>query len=128
MVRRRIRAVIELGVATPLLLFVLWLWKFMWDNKEEWDDPIPVSPVGLILGALSGGLYIWGRDRNVAQIRTNLRRRAVAESVWQGWQRLVPRLSSDARTTQYNFAVGTVVGSVGYRIWYGLLHPLPGDE
>jgi hypothetical protein len=128
MVHRRTRALIELGVTIPLLLVVLWIWKFLWDHEERWDAPIAVSPVSLAVGALSAMLRVWARDRNCAKIRTNWRRRVVAESVWQGWQRLVPRLSSDARTTRYNFAVGAVIGAVGYRLWYGLLHPLPSDE
>lgn len=130
MVQRRTRALAELVTKTILLLFGICLWKLQFDHADEMDeiDPPSVSPTALTTGATSSAARHWLSDNDVFHIRTNRRRRALLFFYGIVQNRLVERYVSDYRSFQFNYSIGTVIGSIVYRLWYGLLHPLPGDE
>lgn len=122
MFRRRTRALLELGVNMLALFAVTHIRKYIQ------DEPTPVSPGEFATGVLTGATICWAHDHDVGKIRTSRRRRILAMLVWTGWQQLIRCLTPDPDTFQYNFGFGTLIGTVTYRLWYGLLHPLPGDD
>ncbi len=125
MVQRRTRALVELVMAAIGLFVQLYLWKSLWDDVEEWDEPVHASVSGLIAGALYGSGYLWVHDRDVGNIRTN-RRRGLLISVCS--QRVRRRIFPRTKEFRSNFGVGTLIGTIGYRLWYGLFHPLPNGD
>lgn len=125
MVRRRTRAIVEFSIAALSLLVQIRLWRSLLNDREERDEPTPVSLTGLALGALYGGSYLWIHDRDVGEIRTNSRHGLLFSVCAMGIRRrFLPR------TTEYrrNFGVGQLVGMVAYRFWFGLLRALPGTD
>ena len=52
MVRRRTRALIQLGIAAIGLFAQMSLWRRLLNNVEEWDEPTRPSVFGLAAGAL----------------------------------------------------------------------------
>ena len=124
MVRRRTRALVELLIAAVGLVVELLLWQRLLENVEEWDDPVHASLPVLAAGALYGGAQLWIRDRDVWGVRTNSYHGiVVAVCRWSIKRRSVP----DTREVSANFGIGKMIGMVGYRLWYGLLRPLPGS-
>ena len=130
MVQRRTRALAELAIGILLLPVLIRLWKFQFDHADEIDEaePYPVSPTALSVGAVSGITERWLSDYNVWNIRTNRWRRILLNFRWPVRNRLIQRYASDPDTFRYNYSIGTVIGIIGYRLWYGLLHPLPGED
>lgn len=128
MVKRRTRALIELGLSTLALFTTLYSWKYMWSNVEKWDKPIPASPIEITAGTLKQILFHWAYDHNVSSIRTKRRRGLLAGLLFTGCHIVAQRLARDSEVFEYNYNVGTLIGTVGYRLWYGLLHPLPGED
>ena len=128
MVRRRTRALIELGVSTLSLLATAYSWKYLWDNGEKWDDPIPASLVGLVAGAIHNVVFHWMYDHDVAEMRSSRRRGFLAGTLFVAIHALARRVAADSEAFEYNYNTGMLVGTIGYRLWYGLLYPLPGDD
>jgi hypothetical protein len=130
MVNRRTRALAELLISTLLLPALIRLWKFQFDHADEVGgaEPHPVSPSALTTGAVSSAIGHWLSDQDIYGIRTNWRRRVLFTLRWKLQNTLIQRRASDPDVFQYNYSIGTVVGTIGYRLWYGLLHPLPGEE
>ncbi|WP_154019879.1 hypothetical protein [Halococcus sediminicola] len=130
MVQRRTRALAEFLTSALLLPLFIGMWKFQFDHADEIDgaEPYPVSLTALSAGAVSRALGHWLSDHDVCSIRTNRRRRLLFTLRWKLQNTLIQRYASDPDAFQYNYSIGTPIGTVGYRFWYGLLHPLPGDE
>jgi hypothetical protein len=130
MVKRRTRALAELVISTLLLPALTRLWKFQFDHADEMGgaEPHPVSPSALTTGAVSSAIGHWLSDHDVCGIRTNWRRRLLFTLRWKLQNTLIQRWTSEPDAFQYNYSIGTVAGTIGYRLWYGLLHPLPGEE
>jgi hypothetical protein len=125
MVERRTRALAELAIAVVTLLYSLFLRKYLREAAEEESGPQPLSSGGLAAGALSQGIYLWAYDRDVGHVRTNRRRGLLV-----GACRLLVRRRVLPRTESFRVSVrlGEMVGTVVYRLWYGLLRPLPGRD
>src|SRR5699024_6513766 len=106
------------------------LWKLQFDHSDEIDraEPQPVLPAALAIGAMSRAVGCWLFDHDVWSIRTNWRRRLLFTFRWSVQKRFIQRYTSKPDALQYNFSIGTAVGTIGYRLWYGLLHPLPGED
>jgi hypothetical protein len=113
-----------------LLPVSIYIWKLQFDYADEVDelDVHPVSPIALMTGAISSAVQHWLSDHDVFHIRTNRWRRVLFSIYGIAQNRLIQRYASDPDAFQYNHAIGTVIGAIGYRLWYGLLHPLPGGE
>jgi hypothetical protein len=122
MFRRRTRALFELGMSVVALFAVAHL------RRQMSDEPIPLSPGELATGALTGAILCYVHDCDVGNVRTSRRRRVLVSFVRIGLRRVVQRLFPDSDTFRQNFGFGELLGTTGYRLWYGLLHPLPGDD
>ena len=129
MVQRRTRALVELVMCALLLPITVCAWKFQFDHADEVDaEPHAVSPAALITGAIGGVTGHWLSDHDVFHIRTSRRRRALFSFHRIVRSRLVKRYASEPSAFRYNYTVGELIGIIGYRIWYGLLHSLPGED
>lgn len=130
MVQRRTRALAELVLSTLLLFGLVRLRKFKFDYADEVDGtaPHPVSPRALTTGAVSGAIEGWLSDRDVCGIRTNWRRRLLFSLRTRLQTTLIQRYVSDPDVFEYDHAIGAAIGRIVYRLWYGLLHPLPGQS
>ena len=74
---------------------------------------------------MSQTAYCWGYDRNLGAIRTNYWRRGLFTIVVSGLGlSVVPRSEAVWR----NLSIGGSIGRLGYRLWYGVLHPLPAPD
>jgi hypothetical protein len=127
MVKRRTRALFEFGIAVVTLLVQIRLWRSLLNDEESGvkDEQTSISASGLVLGVLYRSLGLWLRDRDVGGVRTN-RRRGLLFSLFTSVarRRFLPR----TKVFKSNFGVGQTLGMVVYRLWYGVLRPLPGTN
>ena len=130
MVRRRIKAVFEFGFSVFALCFVLFLRKATADlpEDEEIEPNQPLSLAVLAFGAGTSALSVLLSDHDVCRIRTSRRRRLLFGLLWSGKDRVLTRFASNPGAFRGSLSIGEAVGLVAYRLWYGILHPLPGPD
>ena len=130
MVRRRIKAVFEFGLCVFGLWAVLFLRKITADlpEDEEIEPNQPLSPGVLALGTGTSVLAGLLSDHDVCGIRTSRRRRFLFTFLWSGKDRVLARFASNPDAFRESLAIGETAGLVVYRLWYGILHPLPGPD
>jgi hypothetical protein len=93
------------------------------------DESVSLAPQWLVIGMGYRIAYNWAYDHNLGGIRTSLWRRVFL---------LVPqfilgfllnfRESTQSKTVQRNVSTGICIARIGYRLWYGVLRPLPGPN
>lgn len=127
MIRRRIKAVVEFGMGVFLCWFVLRVRKFRYDHADEvdGDEPEPLSPRWVATGAVTSAINMWLRDRDAYEIRTNRRRRFLFSALRFGLGRMGRRFASNSEEVTESNSLGVAIGLVAYRLWYGILRPLP---
>lgn len=123
--KRRTAARLELLLSVATLGYTAWLRRFLRRHGEEVE---PLSSLGLAAGAVTGAVNRALYDRDVGRIRTSRRRGLLFGLCEVGWQLLLRRLSSDPDAFGRGYRLGRGVGTVLYRIPFGLLHELPGDD
>ena len=130
MVRRRIKAIFEFALGVFVLRFVLRTRKSLAEYADEVDEdgPVPLSPSGIAIGAVMSLVTTWLSDLDVLAVRTNRRRRILFELVRSGQGGVFARFTSTPESFEVSYGLGSVCGLVVYRLWFGLLHPLPGPE
>ena len=130
MVRRRIKAVFEFGLSVFALWVVLFLRKATADlpEDERIEPNQPLSPIALIFGAGTSALSVLLSDYDVCGLRTSRRRRLLFGFLWSGKDRVLARFASNPDAFRESLAIGETAGLVVYRLWYGILHPLPGPD
>ncbi|MFC5969893.1 hypothetical protein ACFPYI_00980 [Halomarina salina] len=89
------------------------------------DERPPRSPRWLAIGAITGIGYCWLNDTDRGGIRTN-RRRGIAVSLLFAAVRF--GLFRDRPDARSEFSTGRSVGTVLYRLRYGVLGALPGSD
>ncbi|ELZ77788.1 hypothetical protein C454_14890 [Haloferax gibbonsii ATCC 33959] len=125
MVSRRTKAVAEFGLALLTALWMVSMRRLLRSSDDESYEPTPLSPGGLAVGGAWGAGQVWAYDRDSWKVRTRRRRALVVSFLGIAVERrLLPRTES----FRYSLGLGRVLGVLGYRAWYGLLRPLPGDE
>ncbi len=68
-------------------------------------------------------VHSWTHDRDYGKIRTNYWRRfATFVALVAVFLKLMISISDSERES---LALGSAIGTVLYRLWYGVLHPLP---
>jgi hypothetical protein len=82
MVQRRTRALAELVTSALLLTVLVRIWKFQFNNAGKQREPHPVLPTALATGAVSRAAGHWASDTDIADIRTNWRRRTLFTVRW----------------------------------------------
>ena len=115
----------QLAAAVIGLFVQAYLWRQLLDDMEGWDEPTYPSVYGLAAGALYRSADLWIHDRDVGRIRTNPYRGILFGICKTGFER---RLCPQDEEFQDDFSIGGTAGMVGYRLWFGLLRPLPGPN
>ncbi|MDS0297172.1 hypothetical protein NDI76_00260 [Halogeometricum sp. S1BR25-6] len=123
--KRRTVARLELLLSLATLGYSAWLRRFL---RRHGEDVEPLSPLGLVAGAVTAAVHRALYDRDVGRIRTRRRRGLLFGLCSVGWQRLLRRASSDPDAFRYGYGLGRGVGTLLYRTWFGLLRDLPGDD
>lgn len=121
MVSRRTRARIAFIGEILSIPFQVYQWQRAADTNEE---PISVAPRWLVVGGLLQAISCWAYDHDLGGFRTK-RGRRVSVAVVAGivGYRVLPR-----EAVWGSFSIGGSIGRIGYRLWYGVLHPLPDTE
>lgn len=93
-------------------------------THEEYDDPPKLSTRPVVVGVLYHIGYHSAYDHDCGQIRTD-KRRALAFGVCSA---LLQRRVFSEHDSQYGLSFGMLVGTILYRLWYGVLRSVPISE
>jgi hypothetical protein len=96
-----------------------------WRALRENGESIPLAPRWLVVGAVYRIGYNWAYDCDLGAIRTKRWRRGLLVTAIFTLALLGTRRSSVAIRSA---SMGATTGRLGYRFWYGVLHPLPGPN
>lgn len=88
-------------------------------QHDEIPDPSPLSIRQAVSGALSAVASTYIKDHDVGGVRRS-RKRFVLFML--GWNLIVRKLDSE---TSWSFGFGGAVGLLAYRIWFGIIRPIP---
>lgn len=100
-----------------------------YQSSHDDNESIPLVPRWLVVGIGYRIAYNWAYDHDYGSIRTSLRRRAllsVPELIFG--LLLASRKLPRSKAVLRNFSTGVYIGRISYRLWYGILHPLPGAD
>jgi hypothetical protein len=90
-------------------------------NQE--DEPSHLNLRYFVLGFAYQIVHGWTRDRDYGKIRTSYWRRfATFVALVAEFLRLMGSITDSERES---LALGSAIGTVLYRLWYGVLSPLP---
>lgn len=122
MISRRTRA--RLSVLVESCVFPIYRSRTRRLTDDD-GEPIPLVLRWLLAVVGFRVLYSWAYDRDLGAIRTK-RWRTVLSAAFCGQLACValPRSPAPARS----FSIGASVGRIGYRLWFGVLHPLPDPD
>lgn len=104
------------------LVFVRRVQRAATEMDDNASEPDPFSVRRAVLGALSAIGITYIDDRDIAGVRSRFGRR-IGFSF--GWTALQQRLGSNDPAGSWSFALGHVVGRIAYRIWFGIVRPIP---
>ena len=93
----------------------------MWDNKE--DELSRLNLRYLLLGIIQQLVASWVHDRDYWRLRTNYWRRLY--TFVGGVLLFLKFLDSLTGVERESLSLGIAVGGALYRLWYGVLYPLP---
>lgn len=119
----RQRAVGEFLISVAALSIQLYSWKSL-KQHDEYDDPPALSVKGMVVGTVYQLIYHSAYDRDYGHIRSN-KHRALTFGISSG---LIQRRIFPDKDTQLSFSSGGLIGTILYRLWYGILHPVPGEN
>ncbi|WP_122089989.1 hypothetical protein [Halalkalicoccus subterraneus] len=89
---------------------------------DDAPEPNSFSVRGAVFGTLSAVGIQYIDDRNVGGIRSTLRRRL---GFTLGWTVLQQRFHSNDPADSWSFVLGNSLGRITYRIWFGVVRPIP---
>lgn len=99
-----------------------WLLQYRKEQSELFDDDFETafSATDLLFGCLSAICFAYLDDRDVAGVRRNCRRRL---GFMLGWTALNLRLGPTSPS--WSLGIGSALGTIYYRIWFGIIRPIP---
>ncbi len=113
-------------------VLVLPLRVYQWRRSNDEDgQSVSLVPRWLVAGFAYRVGYYWAHDRDIGDIRTNLRHRALSSLfrlLLGVGLTLGLRTSSRSESLWYSLSTGESAGQIVYRLWYGVLRPLPGTD
>lgn len=119
----RRRAIAEFLVSAVALFVQAYSWKRL-KQRGDADDPPALSVAGLVAGAFYQIGFYWAYDRDIGYIRSNSYRALLYEICSE----LIRRWMFNSKEFRYSFSSGGLAGTILYRLWYGVLHPVPDSE
>ncbi|MFC7203527.1 hypothetical protein ACFQJC_08380 [Haloferax namakaokahaiae] len=125
MISRRTRARAEFAVALFSAVVIRYSRRKLRDHEGGRGPLPPLSNGSVALGAVWQGVRLWSYDRDIWGFRTSRSRRFLFALFIFGARRA---LFSRSESFRSSFGFGRVVGTIGYRFWYGVMRPLPGTE
>lgn len=102
------------------------MYRFIrWYRATSDGESTSMVPRWFAAGMGYQAAYYWAYDHDFGAIRTSRWRRTLFSGVQST---LMSRLFSQSEGGRLSFLLGTNVGAIGYRLWYGVLRPLPGSD
>ncbi|AEH38680.1 hypothetical protein [Halopiger xanaduensis] len=97
------------------------------DDSDDGDDDrsIRLDPGWVLAGAISSVGWTYAYDVDAFGLRESAKRRVALTACWSAVSR---RYLSDDVSRTYSHTVGTGVGTLCYRTWFGLVRPRPGSR
>lgn len=89
---------------------------------DDTQEPDPFSVQRAVLGALSAIGIAYIDDHDVAGVRSEFGRQI---GFTFGWAALQRRFGSNDPAGPLSFAFGYALGGIAYRIWFGIVRPIP---
>jgi hypothetical protein len=103
-------------------IFSLLLQVYQWRRRGDDGESLSFVSRWLLAGVVSQTVYCWAYDRNLGAIRTKRWRRGLLA---MGLSGLCFRTLPQRETMWRNISIGGSLGHIGYRLWYGVIRPLP---
>ena len=127
MVSRRLKAVFDVVIGVVSLKLIFRIRAFLDEHADDVEEepPEPFSPKGLVLGAVVSILNTYLSDLDVFGIRTNWRRRLLFSFLRRAEGKMLNRLLTTTDSFELSYSIGGLYGMIAYRLWYGVLRPLP---
>ncbi|EMA49460.1 MULTISPECIES: hypothetical protein [Halococcus] len=123
MFSRRTKA--RLSFLSNVLLLPI-IYRFIrWRRAAGDDESLSLVPQWFLAGVGYQAAYYWAYDHDFGAIRTSRWRRTLFSGVQST---LMSKLFSLSEGGRLSFLFGGNVGAVVYRLWYGVLRPLPGSD
>jgi len=92
-------------------------------NRQDTPASVDtVQPRWVLLGGLWSVAFRRCCDHNVWSLRSSKLRRILVRQGFSGYW-ILRDPTGDKRRSTGSFALGSFVGAVGYRLWYGVLNP-----
>ena len=123
MFSRRTKA--RLAFLSNVLLLPIMYRFIRWRRAVGDDESLSLIPHWFVAGVGYQTAYYWAYDHDFGAIRTSRWRRAVFSGVQSTF---MSKLFSQSEGSRLSFSIGGNVGAIGYRLWYGVLRPLPGPD
>jgi len=92
------------------------------DRQDATVSVDTIQPLGVLVGGLWAVVFRLCSDRNVWSLRSSKLRRILARQSLSGYWVLRNPTGTKSRMT-VSFSLGSLIGTVGYRLWYGVLNP-----
>jgi len=92
------------------------------DRQDATVSVDTIHPLGVLFGGLWAVVFRLCCDRNVWSLRSSKLRRILARQSLSGYWILRNPTGTKTRMT-VSVSLGSLIGTVGYRLWYGVLNP-----
>jgi|AntDeeMetagen134_2_1112570.scaffolds.fasta_scaffold02187_3 hypothetical protein len=96
-----------------------------WRRAVGDDKSLSLVPQWFVAGVGYQAAYYWAYDHDFGAIRTSRWRRVLFSGVQSA---LMSKLFPQSEGGRLSFSIGGNVGAIAYRLWYGVLRPLPGSD
>jgi len=98
---------------------------YRWRRAAGDDESLSLVPQWFVAGVGYQAAYYWAYDHDFGAIRTSRWRRTLFSGVQSA---LVSKVIPRSEGKYHSFSIGVGIGSIGYRLWYGVFRPLPGSD
>ncbi len=124
MLSRRTKARLSF-LSNVLLLPIMYRYVYRWRRALGDDESLSIVPQWFIAGVGYQAAYYWAYDHDFGAIRTSRWRRALLSGIQSA---LVLKVIPQSGGESHSFSIGGSVGATAYRLWYGVLRPLPDSD
>ncbi|RKD95232.1 hypothetical protein [Halopiger aswanensis] len=98
------------------------------DDGDDDDRSVRLDPEWALVGAASSVGWTYAYDIDALGLRRSAKRRLALTACWTLFsRRFLPNDVSNDVSRTYSHTVGTGIGALCYRFWFGLVRPRPGS-